>query len=387
MSAPEQPDTDAELEATDDTAMTADETGEVIAALSDSAEGDPAATASDEAAGTAEAPLTDTTDAVEGPDDVVVETGEAVLEAASAVVGTPDAVLETPSAAEPAADVRDVADESADAPDDVPLDAPTIDGVTGESGGEAAAIGLEGEEEKPRMDLTQLKAIVEALIFASPEPLTPKMLLKLLNDEPKEDVLAAVDAVKQDYEARPGLHVAEVAGGYQITTRPELHDWVRRLFHERTTQKLSVASLETLSVIAYKQPITQAEIGEIRGVNTSGVLTTLLERHLIKIVGRKNVIGRPFLYGTTREFLIRFGLKDVNDLPKIEDMAQQLGFEPPAVLMEQNVPEDMLPLDEEPAPDDGIAADAETVQAESRQDEPSGEDEDVRKDEEPSHEG
>ena len=399
MSAPEQPDTDAEIEASDDTATAADETGEVIAAMSDSADGDGAATASGEAAGAAEAPLADTTDAVEGTGDVVVETADAVLETESAVVETADAVLETPGAAEPAAGVRDVTDESADAPADAPLDALTIDAVIGEQSGEPAAIALEGEDEKPRMDLTQLKAIVEALIFASPEPLTPKMLLKLLNDEPKEDVLAAVDAVKQDYEARPGLHVAEVAGGYQITTRPELHDWVRRLFHERTTQKLSVASLETLSVIAYKQPITQAEIGEIRGVNTSGVLTTLLERHLIKIVGRKNVIGRPFLYGTTREFLIRFGLKDVNDLPKIEDMAQQLGFEPPAVLMEQNVPEDMLPLDEEPAPGEGMAEDVDAVQAESRQDASSGEDEDPRhdedlpkgedvpKDEEPSHEG
>ena len=88
-------------------------------------------------------------------------------------------------------------------------------------------------------------------------------------------------------------------------------------------------------MIAYKQPVTAAEIGEIRSVNTSGVLSTLLERHLIKIVGRKNVIGRPFLYGTTKEFLIRFGLNDLNDLPKIEDMAQQLGFEPPPVLMER----------------------------------------------------
>jgi len=202
------------------------------------------------------------------------------------------------------------------------------------------------EEIRPRLDLEQLKAIVEALIYASPEPLTAKTLFKLLSDEPREDVAAAVEAVRQDYAGRPGLHVAEVAGGYQITTRPELHDWVRRLFNERTSQKLSVASLETLSVIAYKQPITQAEIGEIRGVNTSGVLSTLLERHLIKIVGRKNVIGRPFLYGTTKEFLIRFGLKDLGDLPKIEDMAQQLGFEPPTVLVERPVADDMLPLEE-----------------------------------------
>ena len=201
-------------------------------------------------------------------------------------------------------------------------------------------------EVRPRLDGEQLRAIVEALIFASPEPLTPKLLFKLLADEPREDVSAAVEAVRQDYANRAGLHVVEVAGGYQITTRPELHEWVRRLFHERSTQKLSVAALETLSVVAYKQPITQAEIGEIRGVNTSGVLSTLLERHLIKIVGRKNVIGRPFLYGTTKEFLIRFGLKDLNDLPKIEDMAQQLGFEPPTILMERPVSEEMLPLEE-----------------------------------------
>ena len=201
-------------------------------------------------------------------------------------------------------------------------------------------------ESAPRMDLSQLKAVIETLVFASPEPLTPKVLYKLLNDEPKDDVLAALTAVKADYADRGGLHITEVAGGFQITTRPEYHEWVRRLFHERTTNKLSVAALETLSVIAYKQPVTAAEIGEIRSVNTSGVLSTLLERHLIKIVGRKDVVGRPFLYGTTKEFLIRFGLRDVHDLPKIEDMAQQLGFEPPPILMERAVPEDMLPLDE-----------------------------------------
>jgi segregation and condensation protein B len=193
----------------------------------------------------------------------------------------------------------------------------------------------------------EVKAVVEALIFASPEPITPKMLYRLLSDEPKEDVVAAVNALKADYENRPGLQLVEVAGGYQIVTRPELHEWVRRLFHERSSQKLTVQGLETLAVIAYKQPITALEITEIRGVNTTGVLSTLLERHLIKIVGRKNVVGRPFLYATTKEFLIRFGLKDLNDLPKIEDMAEALGFEPPAGLVEQTPREDVLPLTEE----------------------------------------
>jgi segregation and condensation protein B len=193
----------------------------------------------------------------------------------------------------------------------------------------------------------EVKAVVEALIFASPEPITPKMLYKLLSDEPREDVLAAVNALKAEYENRPGLQMVEVAGGFQIVTRPELHEWVRRLFHERSTQKLTAQGLETLAVIAYKQPITALEITEIRGVNTTGVLSTLLERHLIKIVGRKNVVGRPFLYATTKEFLIRFGLKDLHDLPKIEDMAEALGFEPPAGLVERSPREDVLPLTED----------------------------------------
>jgi len=194
----------------------------------------------------------------------------------------------------------------------------------------------------------ELKAVVEALVFASPEPVTPKMLYKLLSGEPKEEVSAAINELRADYQNRPGLHWVEVAGGYQITTRPELHEWVRRLFHERTTQKLSVPALETLAVISYRQPVTALEIADIRGVNTSGVLTTLLERHLIKIVGRKNVVGRPFMYATTKEFLIRFGLKDLGDLPKIEDMAEALGFEPPAGLVEQTPAEEMLPIEDEP---------------------------------------
>jgi segregation and condensation protein B len=239
-------------------------------------------------------------------------------------------------------------------PDDTNLPAPPDEQESGAAvqpppdaavGGPPAADEVNAAA-RPRLDLAQLEAIVEALVYASPEPLTTKMLTRLLSDEPKEDVQAAVAALVARYDRPGGLHLAQVAGGYQITTRPELHDWVRRLFHERSTQKLSVAALETLSVIAYRQPVTAAEVNEIRAVNASGVLTTLLERHLIKIVGRKNVVGRPFLYGTTREFLIRFGLKDLADLPRIEDMVQALGFDPPALLMETPVPDEMLPLDE-----------------------------------------
>jgi segregation and condensation protein B len=206
----------------------------------------------------------------------------------------------------------------------------------------------------------ELKAILEALIFASPDPLTPKAIYKLLDAERKEDVKAALDQLKKDYDRPGGLQLVEVAGGYQIVTRPDLHEWVRRLFHERSTQKLSVQSLETLAVIAYKQPITALEITEVRGVNTSGVLNTLLERHLIKIVGRKQVVGRPFLYATTKEFLIRFGLNDLSDLPKVEDMAEALGIEggPPPMLVERPVTEDQLPQDDA---DDEINGDAAKV--------------------------
>jgi segregation and condensation protein B len=211
-----------------------------------------------------------------------------------------------------------------------------------------------------------LKPVIEALIFASPEPVTAKTLYKLLEGEPKEDVDAALAAVRADYDRPGGLHVVEVAGGYQITTRPELHEWVRRLFHERTTQKLSVQALETLAVIAYKQPVTAPEIAEIRGVSSStGVLSTLIERKLVKTVGRKPVVGRPFMYGTTREFLERFGLNDINDLPKVDDLSDALGFELPPMLGEPSEKTSPLPFD---AGADDAPAEAEAEPAQVKPD-------------------
>jgi segregation and condensation protein B len=219
-----------------------------------------------------------------------------------------------------------------------------VDNIAGQEGTSFDAPAVPDDDITP-LPSADLKAILEALIFASPEPLTPKAIYKLLASEPKEDVQAALAELKKDYDRPGGIQLVEVAGGYQIVTRSDLHEWVRRLFHERTTQKLTVQALETLAVIAYRQPITAAEITEVRGVNTSGVLNTLLERHLIKIVGRKAVVGRPFMYATTREFLIRFGLNDLTDLPKVEDMAEALGLEGP-LLIEQTPSEEMLPLDE-----------------------------------------
>ncbi len=211
----------------------------------------------------------------------------------------------------------------------------------------AAAAATPAPAAAARPDLADLKAIIEALVFASPDPLTPKALFRLLEHEPQPDVEAALAALRADYHGHGGLQFVEVAGGFQIVTRPELHEWVRRLFHERRAQKLSVQALETLAVIAYKQPITAPEIAEIRGVNTTGVLATLLERHLIKISGRKLVVGRPFLYATTREFLIRFGLRDLNDLPKVEDMADVLGFDLPTRLAAAGPVDARLPLEPE----------------------------------------
>lgn len=190
-----------------------------------------------------------------------------------------------------------------------------------------------------------LKPVVEALVFASPEPLTLKAMTRLLDDQPRAEIRQALAELRDDYTRSAGLQLVEVAGGYQIVTRPELYEWVRRLFKERTSSKLSVQALETLAVIAYKQPVTSGEIAEIRGVSAAaGVLNTLLDRKLVKIVGRKQVVGRPFMYGTTREFLDKFGLKDLTDLPRVEDMSEALGFDLPSPVDEDH-PRGTLPFD------------------------------------------
>ena len=210
--------------------------------------------------------------------------------------------------------------------------------------------------------LGDLKATIEALIFASPDPVTLAVLFKTLEDEPREHVEEALAALRADWSDRPGgLQLVEVAGGYQIVTRPELHDRVRRLFHEHSRQRLSVQALETLAVIAYRQPVTGPEIAEIRGVNTSGVIGTLVDRRLVKVVGRKAVVGRPFLYATTREFLDKFGLKDLTDLPKVEDMAEALGMEVPAGLADDDPRDGALPFEAPSAIASAPSAGAEKV--------------------------
>lgn len=252
---------------------------------------------------------------------------------------------------EPGADTEAAGGEAA-GPEAQPDEAAASEDPAGASAADFAGPEAAPVEARVGRVSEELKAIIEALVYASPDPLTLKTLFKVLESEPREDVQVSLEALLRDYaDGQSGLQLVEVAGGYQIVTRPELSEWVRRLFHERKSQKLSVAALETLAVIAYKQPVTAPEITEIRSVNAAGVVATLLERRLIKIAGRKQVVGRPFLYATTREFLIRFGLKDLNDLPKMEDMADVLGFEPPSGLADAGPSETLLPLDGEIDPD------------------------------------
>ena len=183
-------------------------------------------------------------------------------------------------------------------------------------------------EDEPVLPQQEVRAILEALIFASPQPLTPHEIAKVLDNVPKESWQSAVEELKAEY-ARDGrgLQLVEVAGGYQITTRPEYNDWIRDLVDPQRPTRLSIPALETLAVIAYKQPVTLPEIIELRGVKSAGVIKTLLEKRLVRIAGRKEVVGRPMLYRTTKEFLLHFGLNDLAELPQIEDFAEVLGEE------------------------------------------------------------
>lgn len=178
---------------------------------------------------------------------------------------------------------------------------------------------MDVEEKIVGRSTSELVAAVEALVFVSDEPLSAKVMAEVL-DEDRESIDAAIEALRDEYEEREsGLQVRSIAGGWQISTRTEFHEEVRKFLKTRPSAKLSLASLETLAVIAYKQPVTVPEILEIRGVQSASAIKTLLEKRLIVTKGHKETVGRPMLYGTSKEFLIQFGLKDLNELPSIED--------------------------------------------------------------------
>ncbi len=169
-------------------------------------------------------------------------------------------------------------------------------------------------------DIETLKPLIEALVYASDSPLTLERLSGVLEHESKADIKAALNSLIVDYRKRSGgIFIEEVAGGYSLRTNQEAAPWIRRL-HKIGLQKISKASMESLAIIAYKQPVTRGELEAVRGVDSGGVLSTLMEKRFIKIVGRKEIPGRPVVYGTTKEFLETFDLGDLSCLPPLKDI-------------------------------------------------------------------
>ena len=170
------------------------------------------------------------------------------------------------------------------------------------------------------MPPSNLEAALEALLFSSDQPLPLSLLAESL-DSPPERVAEALVALEAAYAARgAGIELREIAGGHLLVTRPEHSEWVGRLLRGKKKMRLSRAALETMAIIAYKQPVTKSEVEAIRGVDSSAVLATLLERNLVTIRGRSKVVGRPLLYGTTQEFLDYFGLRELSELPRPEEL-------------------------------------------------------------------
>jgi segregation and condensation protein B len=173
---------------------------------------------------------------------------------------------------------------------------------------------------------TMLIAAVEAVLFAAAEPVHPREIASAFEDASEDDVVAAIESLRERYASGPGgLTVEQVAGAYRLATKPEVGGLVRQFFRQRNRTRLSPAGLETLAIIAYRQPMTVPEIQAIRGVDPTGSLKSLLEKKMVRILGRKKVVGNPLLYGTTKQFLVHFGLNRLEDLPSIEEFDQFLG--------------------------------------------------------------
>src|SRR5256885_2602362 len=173
--------------------------------------------------------------------------------------------------------------------------------------------------------MNDLRAAIEAVLFVSNEPVSVDALAEALGSE-AEAVTAQLNDIRKSLDDNPGGFILEqTAGGWRFATRPEHESILKKYFARKGESRLSMAALETLAIVAYRQPITAPEVSDIRGVNSTGVLRTLLERHLLRVGGRKAVVGSPFLYRTTREFLIHFGLNDIRDLPRLEEFGDLIG--------------------------------------------------------------
>ena len=207
----------------------------------------------------------------------------------------------------------------------------------------------------------ELKAILESLLFVSPEPLSVVRLVSVLGDVTKAEVERTLRSLGEELEQEGrGIRLVEVAGGYRLVTKQEYAPWIKRLDKAKSVTKLSRSALESLAIIAYKQPLVRSEIEEIRGVETSGVVRTLLERKLVRIVGRKEVPGRPIMYGTTKFFLEHFGLNDLSQLPPLREF-KELGEAEQALLPM----DDALPVAADEAATDRVAKSIEGICQES----------------------
>ena len=199
--------------------------------------------------------------------------------------------------------------------------APAETGSTASPSAEAAPALSSGPEQA--IAERELRGIIESLLFVSPEPLSVQRLVAILGDVTKTDVAQALRGLGEELEQEGrGVRLAEIAGGFRLVTKQEYATWIKRLDKTKSAAKLSRSALESLAIIAYKQPIVKSEIEEIRGVETSGVVRTLLERKLVRIVGRKEVPGRPIMYGTTKFFLEHFGLNDLTQLPPLREFTE-----------------------------------------------------------------
>ena len=173
--------------------------------------------------------------------------------------------------------------------------------------------------------MNELRAALEAILFVSNEPVSLDALVDALGEN-GEEIVKQLEALKDVLETNiGGFTLEQTAGGWRLATRPEHEPILKKYFAKKGEGRLSIAALETLAIVAYRQPITAPEISDIRGVNSTAVIRTLLERHLIRVAGRKNVVGSPFLYRTSREFLIHFGLNDIRDLPRLEEFGDLIG--------------------------------------------------------------
>ena len=198
------------------------------------------------------------------------------------------------------------------------------------------------------MEERELKGAIEALLFISGSPLSVDRLKGIFEEATKQQIQAQLTALREEYESRDTcLLLAEVAGGYQMVTRPEYSGWIRKFKSVKASTKLSRPALETMAIIAYRQPITRMEVEAIRGVNIGGIIRNLMERRLVKIVGKKDVPGKPMMYGTTTEFLQYFGLKGLSSLPTLKEFKELEAGEEVMEPVPDDAPGDALPHAEE----------------------------------------